>query len=202
MNLWWMLKSLITFVFMIGWTINLLISFNGSIFLPVIFIQNILFVAWKDILACQTSVSEDLVITVCHTVLRYSLLKMMAEIKYNLLGKGQMANNCIWPLSKNAHSQLPLITSSYIFPGGLKKALACSMQHWPWTDALRTNTVCSLAVNPSPDSYSSLTKFVIITTCHTSNFYPNSLLHSRFDMICSRNTQVLLENRLEKWYLI
>lgn len=187
---------------MIGWIINLLISFNGSFFLLVIFIQNVLFATWKDILACQRGVSEDTVITVCHTVVWYSLLKMMTEIKYNPLGKGQMANNCIWPLSKNAHSQLPLITSSYIFPGGPKKALACSTQHWLWTDALRTNTVCSLTVNPRPDSYSSLTKFVITTTCHTSDFYPNSLLQSLFKMICSSSMEVLLRNGLEKWHLI
>lgn len=127
-NLWWMLKSVITFAFMIGCIINLVISFNGSFFLPIIFSQNALFATWKDILACQRGVSEVAVITVCLTVLWYSLLKMMSEIKYNPLGKGQMANNCIWPLSKNAHSQLLLFISSYVFPGGSKKALACSLQ--------------------------------------------------------------------------
>lgn len=163
-NLWWKLKFVITFVFRTGWIINALI------FLPVSFIQNILLATWKDLLTCQRGVPEDTVITVCHTAFWYSLLKMMAEIKHNPAGKGQMANNSIWPLSKNAHSQLPLISSSYIFPGGPKKHwhVLCSTD---WSDALLTNAVCSFTVSPGPDSYSSLTKLVILTTCCISYFY-------------------------------
>lgn len=136
MDLWWMLKSVITFVFRIDWITNLLISFNGRVlcFFYIFLFKKYIFYNPKIYLACQRGVSVEAVFTACHTVHWNSLLKMMTEIKYNPLGKGQMANNCIWPLSKNAHSQLPLITSSYIFPEGPKK------KHWH----VLCNTDCKL----------------------------------------------------------
>lgn len=134
MNLQWMLKSVITSVFMIGWIINL---FHLMEAFPYLWFYSKCFICNLKGHPCMSErCIKDTVITACHTVLWYSLLKMMAEIKHSPLGKGQMANNCSWPLSKNAHSQLPFITSSYIFPGGPRK------RHWHvlcergWTAAL------------------------------------------------------------------
>lgn len=190
-NLQWMLKSVITSVFMIGWIINLLISFNGSLSLHVILFKNVLFATWKDIPARQRGVSKETVITVCHTVLWYSLLKMMAEIKYNPLGKGQMANNCIWPLSKNAHSQLPFITSSYILPGGPEKSselLPCARARGEHhRQPLSWQLLC-------PDKTCNKPHATLSTLTQT-------LLQSLFNMICSSSTQVLIKYNLEKMAL-
>lgn len=41
----------------------------------------------------MTEVYLKIQLSVCHTLVQ--LAKMMAEIKYNPLGKGQMANNCV-----------------------------------------------------------------------------------------------------------
>lgn len=145
-NLWWMLKSVITFVFMTGGIINLLISFNGSFSPSTISTRIVVFAIWRDIAARQRGAAEHTAITVCHTGLRYSSLQTMAEIKYSPLGKGQVANNSRWPLSKNARSQPPLVTSSYILPGGPKQALPRSLRHGELTPGVLTRCARSLSV--------------------------------------------------------
>lgn len=116
---------------------------------------------------------------------------MKVEIKYTPLGKGHIVNNCFWPLPQTVHSQLPLITSSYIYLGRPKKALACSMQHWLWTSALSTNAAWSLAVTPTPDTFSS---WQISNNNCTRLFqlHPNSSHHGLFNIISDKQDTQLV----------
>lgn len=93
MILWWMLKSVVTFVDRPNNKLP-----DGRFFLLLLFIQ-------PGRIAYYIRCIWRAFFTVCHIVHLYSLLKMMAEIKHNPRGKEQMANNCIWPLSENVHWQ-------------------------------------------------------------------------------------------------